>query len=50
VQEARDAGAARIFVRPAARTSEAILFFHSCGFDVLGYIELQATSNRANDG
>jgi N-acetylglutamate synthase-like GNAT family acetyltransferase len=41
VQEARDVGATRIFVRPAARNSEAILFFHSCGFDVLGYIELQ---------
>jgi N-acetylglutamate synthase-like GNAT family acetyltransferase len=41
VQEARDGGAVRIFVRPAARNREAIMFFHSVGFDVLGYIELQ---------
>jgi N-acetylglutamate synthase-like GNAT family acetyltransferase len=41
VQEARNAGAARIFVRPAARNREAIMFFHSIGFDVLGYVELQ---------
>lgn len=40
-KEARVAGDARIFVRPAARNRKAIMFFHSVGFDVLGYVELQ---------
>jgi GNAT superfamily N-acetyltransferase len=41
VQAARDGGAVRISVQPTARNREAIMFFHSVGFDVLGYIELQ---------
>ena len=40
-QAAREAGAVRIFVRPAARNREAIAFFRSVGFDVLGYVQLQ---------
>ena len=41
MKEARDGGAVRIFVRPAARNREGIAFFHSIGFDVLGYVQLQ---------
>jgi N-acetylglutamate synthase-like GNAT family acetyltransferase len=41
VKEARDGGAVRIFVRPTGRNREAIAFFHSIGFDVLGYVQLQ---------
>jgi N-acetylglutamate synthase-like GNAT family acetyltransferase len=41
VNEARDAGAIRTFVRPTARNSEAIAFFHAVGFDTLGYVQLQ---------
>jgi|ERR671923_1416012 GNAT superfamily N-acetyltransferase len=41
VEEARHGGAVRIFVRPVARNRDALAFFHSVGFDVLGYLELQ---------
>ncbi len=41
VEEARAGGAVRIFVRPVARNSDAIAFFHTAGFDVIGYLELQ---------
>jgi hypothetical protein len=41
VQEARDTGAVHVFVRPTARNREAIAFFHSVGFDVLGHVQLQ---------
>jgi len=41
VQEARDAGAVRVFARPTARNAKAIAFFHAAGFDVLGYVQLQ---------
>jgi GNAT superfamily N-acetyltransferase len=41
VSAARAAGTIRVFVRPTARNAEAIRFFHSCGFDLLGYAQLQ---------
>jgi N-acetylglutamate synthase-like GNAT family acetyltransferase len=41
VEEARAAGATRIFVQPTARNREAIAFFHEVGFDTLGYVQLQ---------
>jgi N-acetylglutamate synthase-like GNAT family acetyltransferase len=41
VHEARAGGAVQIFVRPTARNRDAIAFFHTVGFDVLGYVQLQ---------
>jgi N-acetylglutamate synthase-like GNAT family acetyltransferase len=41
MKEARGGGAVRIFVRPTARNREAIAFFRSVGFDVLGNVQLQ---------
>jgi N-acetylglutamate synthase-like GNAT family acetyltransferase len=40
VAEARTRGLRRVQVRPAARNAEALRFFHACGFDVLGQLEL----------
>jgi ribosomal protein S18 acetylase RimI-like enzyme len=40
VDAARDAGLRGVEVRPAARNSAAIRFFHRQGFDVLGQLEL----------
>jgi GNAT superfamily N-acetyltransferase len=41
VQEAREAGAIGIFVRPVGRNRDAIAFFHAMGFDVLSYLRLE---------
>jgi GNAT superfamily N-acetyltransferase len=41
VEEARGAGAVRVFVRPAGRNRDAMAFFHELGFDVLGSVQLQ---------
>ena len=35
-------GAQQVFVRPVARNTEAIRFFHACGLDVLTRVELAA--------
>jgi N-acetylglutamate synthase-like GNAT family acetyltransferase len=40
VSRARKRGLRRLVVRPAARNAEAIGFFHSRGFGVLGQVEL----------
>jgi N-acetylglutamate synthase-like GNAT family acetyltransferase len=41
VEEARAAGAVRVFVSPTARNRDAVAFFHELGFDTLGYVRLQ---------
>ena len=41
VEEARARGGLRIFVTPAARNRDAIVFFHEFGFDVIGSVQLQ---------
>jgi GNAT superfamily N-acetyltransferase len=40
IERAKTDGMRGVEVRPAARNSEAIRFFHSHGFDVLGQLEL----------
>jgi ribosomal protein S18 acetylase RimI-like enzyme len=41
VEVARERGAIRVVVRPVGWNLDAIAFFHSVGFDVLGRLELQ---------
>lgn len=41
VASARELGFPRIRVRPVGRNTEAIRFFHSVGFDVLGRVDLR---------
>jgi N-acetylglutamate synthase-like GNAT family acetyltransferase len=40
VAEARKRGLRTVFARPVARNTDAMRFFHSCGFDVLGQVEV----------
>ena len=41
IAAARELGFPRLRVRPVGRNTEAIRFFHSVGFDVLGRIDLR---------
>jgi N-acetylglutamate synthase-like GNAT family acetyltransferase len=41
VETARAEGLSRLTVRPTARNSDALRFFHALGFDVLGHVDLQ---------
>jgi GNAT superfamily N-acetyltransferase len=41
VASARELGFPRLRVRPVGRNAEAIRFFHSVGFDVLGRVDLR---------
>jgi GNAT superfamily N-acetyltransferase len=40
IQAARKDGSKMLHVRPVARNDPAIRFFHGCGFDTLGHIEM----------
>lgn len=40
IQAARKEGVKMVHVRPVARNEPAIRFFHGCGFDTLGHIEM----------
>jgi len=40
IRTAREEGAKMLHVRPVARNESAIRFFHGCGFDTLGHIEM----------
>jgi GNAT superfamily N-acetyltransferase len=53
VTVSRERGHARVQVRPVARNSAALRFFHALGFDVLGHIQLEldlATPERWRAG
>jgi GNAT superfamily N-acetyltransferase len=41
IADARDLGFPRLRVRPVGRNTEAIRFFHTLGFDVLGRVDLR---------
>lgn len=41
IAAARELGCPRIRVRPVGRNTEAVRFFHSVGFDVLGRVDLR---------
>ena len=41
VDAARDRGARTVQVRPVGRNVEAVRFFHSVGFDILGHVVLE---------
>jgi ribosomal protein S18 acetylase RimI-like enzyme len=38
---ARERASIRLVVRPTGRNADAIRFFHACGFDVIGRVDLQ---------
>ena len=40
IQQAKELNANFISVRPVMRNADAIKFFHSCGFDNIGHVEL----------
>jgi N-acetylglutamate synthase-like GNAT family acetyltransferase len=41
VEEARAAGAQRVYASPTGRNRDAIAFFHSAGLDTVGYVHVQ---------
>jgi GNAT superfamily N-acetyltransferase len=50
VAEARQRGLTQLRVRPVARNVEALMFFDSCGFDVLGHVDLQLDLVERDEG
>ncbi|MBU7014965.1 MAG: GNAT family N-acetyltransferase [Theionarchaea archaeon] len=53
IQEAQTLGVSYVSVRPVARNTHALSFFHKCGFQILGHIDLfmdLSTSGKWKEG